>query len=61
MPSWSDTDRWEWYAVGDKSLARPVSRAPLHKNAAEQVSWEIGLVFAVPLALAAVAALCFGN
>ena len=49
----SNPDRWFWFAVGDKSVARPTSRGLTSPdNAPVQLLWEIGLTIAIPLAFA---------
>jgi hypothetical protein len=55
----ADSERWEWYAAGDRTVAPPI-RSPLaHCNTPAHAAWEIGWVFAVPLTLAVIAALAF--
>jgi len=56
----SDTDRWEWYGAGDKSVAPSATTRPTGDNAPERVLWEMGLVVAIPLILAAIASVVLG-
>ncbi len=56
----SDSRRWEWFAAGDESVA-PLARSAPHDNTPGRLIFEIGLVFAVPLALAALASAAFGG
>ncbi len=56
----ADTERWEWYAAGDKVLAPPAVSRPGADNGPERVAWALGLVVLVPLALAALAGVALG-
>lgn len=55
----SDPDRWTWFAAGEPGVAPPARSRP-GNNTPQQVIWEIGLVIAVPLALAALFAVLRG-
>ncbi len=55
----SSADRWAWYGAGDTSVA-PRARPRAWADAGpDRVTFEIGLAFAVPLALAAIAGVIF--
>jgi hypothetical protein len=56
----SDPDRWQWFAAGDESVA-PLARSTSTDNSPQRLLWEVGLVFAVPLALAALCSVLFGS
>lgn len=51
----ADFERWDWYAAGDRSLVKPAAVRANDTNAPVQVFWELGLIVAVPLALAVIA------
>ena len=55
--TWSDAERWEWYAAGDKAVAPPARAPHVDDNSAPRLAWEIGWVFAIPLAIAALVSL----
>ncbi|MEI9996702.1 MAG: hypothetical protein WDM91_19040 [Rhizomicrobium sp.] len=58
LRSLSDSERWAWFA-GETDVALP-PRAASSGNDAGRVFFEMGLVFAVPLALAALFSAAFG-
>jgi hypothetical protein len=47
------SERWEWFASGDPQVAPRVVPSPAHNNSAGRLLFETGLLFLVPLALAA--------
>ena len=53
--SWTDAERWSWYAAGDESIAPRAAAVPAEPNSTTRVFWEMGLVFAVPLVIAVLA------
>jgi hypothetical protein len=55
--SWTDVERWNWYAAGDETVAPRAVVVSVGANATGRVFFEMGLVFAVPLALAVFACL----
>ena len=56
MPrSWVDTERWDWYAAGDKAVAPPAVSRPGLDNSPDRIAWELGLAVLAPLVLAAIA------
>ena len=55
----TDADRWEWYAAGDKAVAPRTRPRVWHDSDPDRVLFEIGLAFAVPLVLAALAGAAF--
>jgi hypothetical protein len=57
--SWVDHDRWDWFAAGDKTVAKTVAQSARGANSAKQILFEIGLTVAVPLALAALIGMAF--
>ncbi|HEY4940423.1 MAG TPA: hypothetical protein VII56_03270 [Rhizomicrobium sp.] len=56
----SDSNRWDWFAAGDETVAKPAPRSAQNDNSTQQLLFEIGLTLAIPLALAASLALIFG-
>ena len=48
----ADTERWDWYAAGDQTIAPRAVAAPAEPNSADRVFWEMGLVFVIPLLIA---------
>lgn len=56
----ADAGRWEWYAAGDCTIAPQPRARTWRDNDSGRVFFEIGLSFAVPLALAVVATLLVG-
>jgi hypothetical protein len=50
---WTEPGRWEWFASGDPRVAPRVVPSPAHRNSAQRLLFEAGLLFLVPLALAA--------
>jgi hypothetical protein len=50
---WAEPGRWEWFASGDPRVAPRVVPSPAHNNSAQRLLFEAGLLFLVPLALAA--------
>lgn len=59
LESFSDLDRWDWFAVGDKTVAKPVARSARGVNSAQQIIFEIGLIVGVPLTVAALFGMWF--
>lgn len=60
LASWAQPERWEWFAGGDPQVAPRVLPARRSSNSAHRIMFEIGLIFLVPLALAAVIGVAFG-
>ena len=58
--SLSDAERWQWFAAGDETVAKPLPRSAPNDNSAQRLLFEIGLTFAIPLALAALIGIIFG-
>ncbi len=56
----SDPDRWSWFAAGDDTMA-PLARSTSRNNSPQHLIFEMGLVFAVPLMLAALFSILFGG
>ncbi len=57
---WIESERWQWYAAGDETLANPTAAHPTDANVPERVVWEMGLAIAIPLVLAVVAGVVLG-
>lgn len=57
---WADDERWDWFAAGDPDVASKAERKPVDANSAVQVLFETGLIFLVPLALAALIEIVLG-
>ena len=60
IPAWSDPRRWDWYAQGATNAVRKIRHASQDENSVQRVLFEIGLIFLVPLALAALAQIVLG-
>jgi hypothetical protein len=50
---WAEPGRWEWFAAGDPLVAPRIVPSPVHNNSAQRLLFEAGLLFVVPLAIAA--------
>ena len=57
---WADHERWDWFGAGDPDVAPKAARKPVDANSAVQVWFETGLIFLVPLALAALIEIVLG-
>ena len=55
----SSADRWEWYGAGDKTIAPCARPRAWPDTDPDRVTFEIGLSFAAPLLLAAIAGVIF--
>jgi hypothetical protein len=60
LSNWAEPGRWEWFASGDPRVAPRVVPSPVHNNSAQRLLFEAGLLFAVPLALAALLQIFLG-
>jgi hypothetical protein len=58
---WAEPGRWEWFASGDPRVAPRVLPSPSHNNPAQRFLFEAGLLFLVPLALAALVQIILGS
>lgn len=58
---WAEPGRWEWFASGDPRVAPRVVPSPAHNNSAQRLMFEAGLLFLVPLALAALLQVFLGS
>jgi len=54
-----DLDRWDWFAVGDKTVAKAATRSGSAGNSAQRILFEIGMTVGVPLAVAALVGMAF--
>jgi len=59
LSSWTQSERWEWFAGGDPQVAPRVLPARQSNNSAPRIMFEIGLIFVVPLAMATVIGVVF--
>lgn len=59
--SWTDVERWEWFAAGDPEVAPRLAHSWTHDNSAQQLIFETGLVLVVPLLLATLVGLVLSN
>jgi hypothetical protein len=55
----ADLDRWDWFAAGDKTVAKSATRSGSAGNSAQRILFEIGMTVGVPLGVAALIALAF--
>jgi hypothetical protein len=55
-----DSERWDWFAAGDEEIAKPTPRSAPNDNSVERILFELGLVFAIPLASATLIGIIFG-
>jgi hypothetical protein len=61
LSNWAEPGRWEWFASGDPQVAPRIVRSPVHNNSAQRPLFETGLLFVVPLTLAALLQIVFGS
>lgn len=62
ISSWSDAERWEWFAAGaPDAVVKEVGRTLSSKNSARQLLFEAGVVLVVPLAVAAILEIVLGG
>ena len=60
--AWFDPERWAWFAAGDDSAPSRISfNSPSQDNSPTRILWEVGWVFAIPLAFAALVQLVLGQ
>src|SRR5690349_11020633 len=59
MKSFSDSDRWDWFAAGDKTVAKWGNLSRSGSNSEQRILFEIGLTMGIPLAVAALVGMAF--
>jgi hypothetical protein len=60
LSNWAEPGRWEWFAAGDPLVAPRIVPSPVHNNSAQRLLFEAGLLFLVPLAIAALLQIFLG-
>ena len=58
--TWSNSERWEWFAAGDPEVAPKMAPASQAENSAQRLFFEVGLALFVPLAVAALIEVILG-
>jgi len=59
LHSWSDPERWDWFAAGETDAARQVGHSSRSEYSAQRLLFEIGLILLIPLTLAALIEIIF--
>ncbi len=56
---WVDLERWDWFAAGDKTVAKSGKLFRSGSNSEQRILFEIGLTVGIPLAVAALVGMAF--
>ena len=60
LSSWTESERWEWFASGDPRVASRAVPAFRDNNSTHQIMFETAVLFLVPLGLAAAIGIVLG-
>jgi hypothetical protein len=60
LSSWTQSERWEWFAGGDPQVAPRAVPSWQSSNSAQRIMFEMALLFLVPLVVATVIGTFFG-